>query len=367
MFLDDLQWADSATLNLFGPLLTSPDIKHLFLIGAYRDNEVDAAHPLARTLRNLEASEVRLDRISLDPLALPDLTLLVSDTLRRDAAAVEPLARLVLEKTGGNPFFVIQFLKALWKERLLEFDYERGRWDFRLEAIAAAGITDNVIDLMTRKIQRLSTKAQAALTLGACIGNQFDLAQLAIVSRQSHTSAAGDLREALEEGLILPSSRSTGVPVEASAGPSYTFLHDRVQQAAYALIPAEDKQIVHLTVGRLLLDQLSGPEAEERVFDIVGHLNLGSSLIERESEQVTLARLNLTAGRKAKASTAYQSALGYLKAGLKLLGEDKWGSEYELMLALTSERAECEYLCGNFDGAERQARKPARASARQPG
>jgi predicted ATPase/transcriptional regulator with GAF, ATPase, and Fis domain len=355
MFLDDLQWADSATLNLFRPLMTSPDIKHLFLIGAYRDNEVDAAHPLARTLGNLQATEVRLNRISLEPLALADLTLLVSDTLHRDSTQVEPLARLVLEKTGGNPFFVIQFLKALWKEGLLEFDYEQGRWGFRLDRIAAAGITDNVIDLMTRKIQRLSTKAQAAVTLGACIGNQFDLAQLAIVSRQSHASAAGDLREALEEGLILPSSRLTDGPDgTASVDSSYAFLHDRVQQAAYALIPAEDKQIVHLTVGRLLLDQLSGPAVEERVFDIVGHLNLGSSLIERESEQVTLARLNLTAGRKAKASTAYQSALGYLKAGLKLLSEDKWESEYELMLALASERAECEYLCGNFDEAERQ-------------
>jgi predicted ATPase/transcriptional regulator with GAF, ATPase, and Fis domain len=355
MFLDDLQWADSATLNLFEPLLTSPDIDHLFLIGAYRDNEVDAAHPLVRTLGNLEGAGFHLNRIALQPLALADLTLLVADTFHCDAAAVEPLARLVLEKTGGNPFFVIQFLKALQKEGLLEFDYEQGNWGFHLEAIAAAGITDNVVDLMTRKIQRLSTKAQAALTLGACIGNQFDLATLAIVSRQSHTSAEDDLREALEEGLLLPSSRLTDVPADrVSANSSYAFLHDRVQQAAYALIPAEDKQIVHLTVGRLLLDQLSGTEAEERVFDIVSHLNLGSSLIERESEQVTLARLNLTAGSKAKASTAHQNALGYLKAGLKLLGEDKWDSEYELMLALASERAECEYLCGNFDEAERQ-------------
>ena len=344
IFLDDLQWADSATLGLLGPLLVSTEIKHLFLIGAYRDNEVDAAHPLARALGNLEADKVRINRISLCPLAETDLTLLISDTLRRDTGDVAPLARLVLQKTGGNPFFVIQFLKALREAGLLEFDYEQARWGFHLEAIAAAGITDNVIDLMTRKIQRLSPKAQTALTLGACIGNQFDLATLAIVSQQSHADAEGDLREALEEGLILP----------VTASSSYAFLHDRVQQAAYALIPAERKQAVHLTVGRLLLDQLASTSVEERVFDICGHLNLGGSLITDPKERLTLARLNLAAGRKAKASAAYQGALGYFKAGLALLGDQDWETEYDLLLALASERAECEYLCGNFDEAERQ-------------
>ena len=214
IFLDDLQWVDSATLNLLGPLLTSPDVQHLFLIGAYRDNEVDGAHPLVRALGALETEGVRLQQMSLRPLELPDLMSLIRDTLHCELSEAEPLASLVSQKTGGNPFFVIQFLKALWREKLIEFDYEKGHWTFRMDAIAAAGMTDNVVDLMTRKIQRLTPKAQKALTLGACIGNQFDLNTLAIVSRQSPDEAAGDLKEAIQEGLILAAAADRGSRID---------------------------------------------------------------------------------------------------------------------------------------------------------
>jgi predicted ATPase len=360
IFLDDLQWADSATLSLFQPLLTSRDVQYLFLIGAYRDNEVDAAHPLARALGNLEGDGVKLHRVALGPLAPDELALLIRDTLKRELADVEPLARLVLRKTEGNPFFVIQFLKALYHAGLIEFDYDLSRWVFHMDAIAEAGMTDNVIDLMTRRIQRLSAKAQTALMLAACIGNRFDLNTLALVSRQGTGSAAADLSEALSEGLILPAPRSYSSPAgdapesSAQANPVFAFLHDRVQQSAYALIPGERKQHVHLTVGRLLLDKWKAGATDEKRFDIVNHLNLGSSLISGQEEQLALARLNLDAGRKAKSSTAYEAALGYFNAGVALLSGERWETDYALAFELHIEAAECRYLCGDFDEAEKR-------------
>ncbi len=359
IFLDDLQWADSATLGLLQSLLTSRDVRHLFLIGAYRDNEVDAAHPLARTLNSLEEDKVHLLRVMLGPLGLDELACLIRDTLHRQLSEVEPLARLVLHKTEGNPFFVIQFLQALQQAKLIEFDYEQSRWVFHLAAIAEAGMTDNVIDLMTNRIQRLSEKAQSVLLLAACVGNQFDLNTLATVSRQSVAAAAADLDEALREGLVLPVGRSYAAAAETDATQSpsrlvFTFLHDRVQQAAYALIPDKRKHLTHLTVGRLLLKKWETEATDEKGFDVVNHLNLGSSFITDSAEQLTLARLNLDAGRRAKVSTAYEAALGYFTAGIALLTDAQWQSHYDLTFALHLEAAEGSYLCGKFDEAEAQ-------------
>lgn len=346
IFLDDLQWAGSATLNLLEPLLADPAINHLLIVGSYRDNEVDSAHPLTGTLAKLEAAGVRLRRVILGPLALPELTELLSDTLRSDRQEAEPLARLVLGKTGGNPFFVIQFLQALGHAGLVAYDYDQRHWTFDMEAIAEAGLTDNVIDLMARKIRRLSPKAAHALTLGACIGNQFDGNTLAVVSEQSPEETEADLREALDEGLIL-STAPSGEPA------SYAFLHDRVQQAAYALIPADRRQLVHLSLGRLLLRDQEASSAEGRIFDVVHHLNLGRALVASQAERRKLVQLDLNAGRRAKSSTAYQAALEYFKSALEVLTPDWWDSDYDLICALHLEGAECEYLAGDETEAER--------------
>jgi PAS domain S-box-containing protein len=359
IFLDDLQWADGATLNLLEPLLAGSEIESLLLIGAYRDNEVDAAHPLTRVLAELEAAAVVTRRLPLEPLALPDLVHLVRDTLQCGPGDAEPLAGLVFQKTGGNPFFVGQFLKALRDAELLSFDYSQERWTFEIDAIAKAQMTDNVIDLMTRKIQRLSADTQRALTLAACIGDPFDQHTLAMVSERAPEATAADLREAIDEGLILPAARHYRAvePRDSDAGASgaaYVFLHDRVQQAAYALIPDERMQIVHLTVGRLLWARVDAEQADERVFDVAHHLNLGRDLISDRGERLALARLNLVAGRKAKSATAQEAALAYLTAGLELVTEDLWSSDYELAFALHLEAAECRYHCGHFEAAEQQ-------------
>jgi predicted ATPase/transcriptional regulator with GAF, ATPase, and Fis domain len=362
IFLDDLQWADSATLSLLGPLLTSPDIGHLFLIGAYRDNEVGEGHPLVRTLERVESAGAQLRRIILGPLRLQEMTLLVGDTLHGGRTAAAPLARLALEKTDGNPFFVNQFLRTLKHEGFLAFDYERRRWTYSIDDIAGAGITENVVDLMTRKIQRLPSPVQEVLKLAACIGSRFDMSLVAMMGEQSTDATSSHLRVAVGEGLLIPSRGGYETSSEGTLGSalspavdSYGFLHDRIQQAAYALVPDDRKKRLHLTIGRLLRDQPSGAGGDDKLFDVVHHLNEGRELITEKAERVGVANLDLAAGRKAKNSTAYQSALEYLLAGVSLLDEvHHWETCYDLVFALHLEAAECQYLCGDFEAAGRE-------------
>jgi predicted ATPase/transcriptional regulator with GAF, ATPase, and Fis domain/tRNA A-37 threonylcarbamoyl transferase component Bud32 len=348
IFLDDLQWVDSATLHLLPPLLTNPDLRCLCLIGAYRDNEVSADHPLLKTQATLAEAGAQLHHITLPPLELEHLTQLVRDSLHSALADSRPLAELLKRKTDGNPFFVMQFLKTLHQEGFITFDYDRRRWTYDLDVIATAAITDNVVDLMRRKLQRLTPRTQRAVTLAACVGNRFDLHTLAIVSEQTPEATAADLQQAIDEGVILPA----GDPAVAATATAYTFLHDRVQQAAYARIADEQKHPVHLQVGRLLLEQWDRVRAPEQVFDIVRHLNFAGSLIADDMERLPLAQLNLIAGQRAKSSTAYQAALTYFKAGIDLLPKADWDVDYALLFALRREAAECEYLCGYFVQAE---------------
>jgi predicted ATPase/signal transduction histidine kinase len=355
LFLDDLQWADAATLALLEPLLGAGERRCLLLLGAYREHESDTPPRLARTLAALEAAGLAVQRLVLGPLQPRDLCGLVADTLRCDAQAAEPLAQLVLRKTGGNPFFVTQFLRSLEREGHLRFDTDAARWTYRIAEIADAPLADNVIELMTRSIERLPAKSQYALTLAACIGNRFDARTLAIVSEQTAAQTADDLALALDEGLLVvaaPGGAPTADVLGAPEGDrAYTFLHDRVQQAAYALIPPQRRRMVHLTVGRLLRSRTPPGQLDTRRFEIVQHLNLGSSLIADRAERLGVAALNLDAGRKAKASTAHDTALELFAAGIELLDPAAWHDEHELAFELQLEAAESRYLCGQFEPA----------------
>jgi predicted ATPase/signal transduction histidine kinase len=345
LFLDDLQWADAATLALLEPLATSPEIHGLMLMGAYRDHELDASPRLARTLAALDRAGVALTRVTLGPLSMEDLVALVADTLHASASQAEPLARVVQAKTGGNPFFVIQFLRTLEREGHLRFDDEHNRWTFAIERITQLPLADNVVDLMTHAIQRLPAKAQYALTLAACIGNRFEAATLAIVSEQSLAATAQDLDQARAEGLIVP------LPGSDEEGEAFQFLHDRVQQSAYALIPADRRRMVHLAVGRLLRSRATPAQIEAAPFRIVEHLNLGRDLIVDTGERREVAALDLAAGRRAKSATAHDSALELFRAGIELLGARAFETDADLAFELHLEAAESLSLCGQFDDA----------------
>ncbi|REJ75983.1 MAG: GAF domain-containing protein [Acidobacteria bacterium] len=341
VFLDDLQWADAATLDLILPLLSgSSSARHFVLVGAYRDNEIGVTHPLARTISELEASGVSLHKITLGPLEMEDLVRFVSDSLRTGEEQSQELAGIVQEKTAGNPFFVLQFLSTLNQEGLLRFDREARRWTYDREAIAEAGLADNVIDLMTRKIARLPSDTGRMLQLASSIGSRFSLEMLSTISGEKASEVERALSEAIEAGLVV---RHPGM---TENDPGFSFLHDRVQQAAQDLMSDEKRAMVHLTVGRLLMSTLSREKADEELFDIVNHLNLGKDLITDSDENERLAELNLRAGTKARASAAFDSALAFFRTGSEILeGSRRYELDFELRLGAS----ECGYLCGDLD------------------
>ncbi|HTJ90591.1 MAG TPA: AAA family ATPase [Acidocella sp.] len=342
LFLDDLQWLDPATLDLVEDVLTQHEVRHLLLIGAYRDNEVMVGHPLLRKLHAFRQAGARLQEITLAPLARADVRRLIADALRCGGQEAAPLAQLVHEKTGGNPFFTIQFLHALDDEGLLRFDHGTARWRWDLDRIHAKGYTDNVVDLMVGKLTRLPPATQTALQLLACLGNVADIATLGLIRGTSEQAVDADLWEAVRQELIL---RLEDV---------YKFVHDRVQEAAYSLIPAASRAAAHLRIGRMLAAGTPPEKREEAIFEIVNQLNRGAALITAPEERAQLAALNLMAGQRAKASTAYAAALTCLVAGAALLAEDCWERQHELIFALERERAECEFLTGALAEAEQR-------------
>src|SRR5713101_2413766 len=342
LFLDDLQWLDAATLDLLEDLLTRSDLQHLMLIGAYRDNEVDAMHPLVRKLDAVKNAGARIEEITLAPLASEHLAQLIADALRCEPERAALLAELVHEKSGGNPFFALQFMSALAEEGLLTFDHDAARWSWDLNRIHAKGYTDNVVDLMVWKLTRLPVETQAALQQLACLGNIAEITILSIVHRTSEEKIHADLWEAVRLELIV---RLEGV---------YRFVHDRVQEAAYSLIPADQRAGAHLRIGRLLAAHTPPEKREEAIFEIVNQLNRGAALITGRDEREQLAELNLIAGKRAKASTAYASAPTYLVAGAAWLVNDSWERRHELTFALELHRAECEFLTGALAEAEQR-------------
>ncbi len=342
LFLDDLQWLDAATLDMLADLLTQADVQQLLVIGAYRDNEVDSAHPLMRKLDAIRKAGAFVQEISLAPLAREDLGRLIADTLSCAPRRAAPLARLVHEKTGGNPFFAIQFISALAEEGLLRFDHDAARWRWELDRLHAKGYTDNVVDLMVGRLTRLPVRTQAALRQLACLGNVAKVTMLSVVLGKSEDDVRSDLWDAVRLELV-----------EHLEG-SYKFIHDRVQEAAYSLIPERLRAEAHLRIGRLLAAHTPEEKREEAIFEIVNQLNRGAALITSRDEREQLAELNLLAGQRAKATTAYASALTYLTAGEALLPEDSWERRHELTFALALQRGECEFLTGALAEAEQR-------------
>ena len=341
LFLDDLQWLDAATLKLLEDLVTHPDVQYLLLIGAYRDNEVIPGHPLLLRLDSIRNAKAIVRDIVLAPLSFDNVNRLIADSVLQERTSTVALARLVHKKTAGNPFFTIQFLTVLAEEHLLAFDSRERAWRWDIDRIRARAITDNVADLLIKKLNRLPERTRTALKQLACLGNNTDTATLTMLRGGSEAEVHSDLREAVLEGSVV---RLDG---------SYKFVHDRIQETAYALIPDEARAEAHLRIGRLLIERMSPAAIEENIFDVVNQLNRGAALIFDWNEKQRVAELNFLAGKKAKTTTAYAAACAYLSAGATLLDHVDWESRYELWFGICLLRAECEFLCGRFDEAER--------------
>jgi PAS domain S-box-containing protein len=342
LFLDDLQWLDAATLDLLEHLVTHPEIRHLLLIGAYRDNEVGPSHPLMRTLEGFRRAGAAIEEIQLTPLAPDDLGRLIADALDCDFVRADPLARLVHEKTGGNPLFAIQFLSALTDDGLLAFDRNTESWRWDLDRVHTRKYSDNVVDLMVEKLGRLPLKTRTALQQLAYFGNLAGTTMLSIALGKSEEDTRHDFWEAIRLDLV---ERVDG---------AYKFVHDRFQEAAYSLIPEKSRAATHLRIGRLLVANTPAERRNDAIFDIVDHLNHGIDLISSSQEREQLAEFNLLAGRRAKATTAYASALDYLTAGATLLPADCWERLHQLAFSLEIDRAECEFLTGQTAAADKR-------------
>ncbi|WP_445248262.1 ATP-binding protein, partial [Microcoleus sp. OTE_8_concoct_300] len=373
LFLDDLQWADSASLKLMQLLMSDSDSQYLLIIGAYRDNEVNPTHPLIQTLEKIRESGANLNKITVQSLAINHVSQLIADTLNESAATrrIQSFSELLFSKTQGNPFFLTQLLKTMTSENLLNYETGSDRWQWDLEAIQAIGITDlNIVELIARNIQKLPEVTQKALKLAACIGNTFNLDILAIVNEESELVTAAQLWPALQAGLILPLSEAYKIPMVFVESESeavqlqdvkvdYKFLHDRVQQSAYSLIPETEKKSTHFKIGQLLLQNTTPEERKNNIFALVNQLNFGIEatteelpLLATQSDKNLLAELNFFAGQKAKASAAFEAAVNYFNISLGLLAVDSWQSDYDLTLPIYVETVEAEYLNANFEEAE---------------
>lgn len=338
LFLDDLQWLDTGTLDIFEALVTDPGKRSLLLIGAYRDNEVAPTHPLARRLAGMRSTVTSFEEIVLRGIGEREVALMLADALRAEPEAVEPLARVVAGKTDGNPFFAIQFILSLADRRLLKHDPDAARWQWDMERVKGRHIADNIVDLVVDRLSQTPAPALKLLGELACLGNAAEAGWLSLATGRSREDLERLLREPLRAGLLL------------RVGDAYAFAHDRVHEAAYAMLGADERATLHREIGIRLTAALDPAELDEQVFEIVGQLNrarLDAAL------SPNAATLNLAAGRRARAAAAYIAACNYLAMGIAQLGENAWATRYPLAWSLALEHAECTFLKGDFEDTAR--------------
>ncbi len=365
IFLDDLHWADIASLSLLELLALDHELQSLGLIGSYRSNEVDISHPLVQSLNKIR-SFIPFHEIQLGNLKLNDVRSLLSDAFKGPEQETDGLAKLLLAKTEGNPFFLTQSLRNLYDEGQIYFDPGNGRWNWNEAELGSMNISDNVVEFMVSKIQKLSANAQQCLKLAACIGNEFSLKLLAGVSQPDVLSG---LNQALEQGLISSLDENyvllsdeqhfqdnfySDDKITLSAPDArFKFLHDRVQQAAYSLLSDEESKKIHLQLGQNIISSSNENKIKEQIFIICNHLNTARELISDAKARTDLAKLNLDASKKAADATAYPQALEYSATGISLLPGNARQEAYQLWKELNHIFAQCNYLLGDMQSAEK--------------
>ncbi|EAR61794.1 diguanylate cyclase domain-containing protein [Neptuniibacter caesariensis] len=363
MFLDDLQWSDTATLEFLKRLVTSREIRHFMLIGAYRSNEVGPGHPLSLTLNEIAQFKEIAD-LPIKPLNYGAVNALVADALCSSESHVKTLSDRLFNKAQGNPFFTLELIKKLHEEGAIYKDLTAKEWQWKLDSVMWSDLSDDIVEFMADNLRKLPGSTQKVLQLAACIGGSFDLNTLAVIYKRSASATARELFPALKHHLIIPLDSDykllssaitdeTGLSSTASFNPSYQFLHDRVQQAAYSLIDSAETKNVHKTIGQLMLRHTPEAQLKERLVDIAGHLNIARSIITDQQERLNLIRLNLEAGKHARRTAAYETAMSLLTIGESLLPNNAWSEHYSLALDLTIELQQCAYLTARLDESER--------------
>ncbi len=340
VFIDDMQWADASSLNLVDLILTDKEVKHVMLIGSYRNNEITNDHPLSHLLEKFHAGNIPFHQVEVVDLKDTEVKKMVDELLRTGQGNSEELSRLIYSKTKGNPFYIHRFLYSIYDEGNLFFDFDKKQWCWKTEEIGQMNVSGNVADLMKFTIRKLSEQAIEALKVASCIGNKFDLDKLSIAMKMEESALQNILQPALAESLVI------------SAASHYKFAHDRIQQTIYSMIPDDLKKEYHLKIGMALLDSTPDDEVNEHIFDLVNHWNIGVEVITDQGGKDRVAELNLLAGRKARSSAAYEQAFLYFEKGLLLLSGDCWKRNYSFSLQFMEEAAEIAFLCGEMDRVE---------------
>ena len=349
LFFDDLQWADLGSIDLIVNLATDPESRHVLFVGAYRDNEVDAAHPLTGALERLAATSASMEHVSLGPLTEDAVLDLISATFP-GASGRARFAMLCHAKTHGNAFFLRRLLESLCVEGPLRFDHTSRQWTWDLAAIEARAVTEDVVDFVAAEIRRMPAISGRVIGAAACVGDSFDLETLAVALGIERAAALDGLRPALASELIVPAAEQTMLasdPRREAVRVMFRFAHDRVRQAARSLVSGEDAARVHLGVARFMLHELDDAERERRLFEIVDHLNQGLTTEITPEDAKELRTLNLAAARRATSSAAFAPAYRYMRRALALLGDDAWTSDYDQTLAMHIEGARSAYLTGD--------------------
>ncbi|MCB1191127.1 MAG: AAA family ATPase [Leptospiraceae bacterium] len=357
LFLDDLQWADSASLKLLELIYKEKELCGLIIIGAYRDNEVSPIHPLIKTISSLRENKTLITEIQLGNLPKESVSEILKDTLSKQTAEILELRELIYEKTEGNPFFLKQFLYSLHQNGQIYLQKDAStasnHWNWNMGEIRSQNITDNVIDLMVSRLKKLELTEQKLLSYAACFGNEFELQILALTSSLSQNEAFERLAPSLRLGFILSQSNMELEDTKDKNAKlvikKFRFLHDRVQQAAYLLTEESEKKEIHLRIGRMLLKKYSENDLQYKIFDIVSHLNKSLALLESTDRKLEIVRLNLTAAKKAKDATAYTASAQFINIALQLLPKNSWENLPELSADLHVEGIEIAYLNGNFE------------------
>jgi len=366
IFLDNLQWADHASLTMLQQLFFASERQPLLLIGAYRDTGINERHPVRKFIETFESRNARLLHVELAPLSLAEVTHLLADTLRDHKEDLFPLAKIIREKTGGNPLAVKEFLRSIYAEELLSFDELKGCWKWNPEQILGMAMTENVVEFMISKLQKLPAATQHALFCAACIGSQFDLHTLSAALEQPEARTVAELDVAVHDGFVTPADESyqymkffnAAELREFASHVSYNFAHNRFQEAVLQLATPQDLGRFHLKIGRHLMHcDRHQPTEDEAFTQIVNHVNRGLDFIETEEEKVEAVQLNLLAVKHAKMTADYETALRYVAQGIALLGEQRWQTQHQLAFELAQEEAELECLSGRFDRSETLCRE----------
>jgi predicted ATPase/signal transduction histidine kinase len=362
IFLDDMQWVDSASLKLIEMLLTSHQMRGFLIVGAYRSNEMDRYHPFMVMVERLRNSFSKITELEVNPLTLSQVTELIADSLHKSTLDVKDLAKIINDKTQGNPFFINQLLTFLYEEKMIQFNSEKGEWIWNLEQIISAKVTDNIVTLLVNKLQKCSEITQKILKLAACTGHSFDATLINHIADYPPHVVLKHIDEAIHEGFIVPDDHMPDVmwdptqeleafQLQKGKVKSLKFAHDRVQQAAYSLIPSKERKFLHYRVGKILLESPLDNDREDKIFDIVYQINHAFELVKDPEEKITYAKLNLTAGERAMNAVAYITAIDYLRSGLNFLPNDRWKNHYDLSFQLQIKLAECSFLIGEYDEA----------------